>query len=149
MKPVETSYFTYESWKRMILQNEAPGRTTKEVTAMLIDTRAIDFPLTRAIQSHVESRVRAALAPLSRRVLAVTARLEDVNAGRGGVDKRCRLVAAFRHHDPVVVEAIDTDLYAAVDAAAHRCRRAALRTLRRHLARQRKDPQRPGALVRL
>jgi ribosome-associated translation inhibitor RaiA len=116
---------------------------------MLIDTRAIHFPLTGAIRAHVESRIRAALAPVSRRVLAVTARLEDVNAGRGGVDKRCRLVTAFRHHDPVVVEATDADLYAAVDAAAQRCRRATLRALKRPLARSRKDPQRPGALVQL
>ena len=116
---------------------------------MLIDTRAIDFPVTDAIRAQVESHVRSALAPVRRRVLAVTARLEDVNANRGGVDKRCRLVAAFRHHDPVVVEATDADLYTAIDAAARRCRRAALRAIKRPLARQRKDPQRPGALVHL
>ena len=72
---------------------------------MLIDTRAIDFALTDAIQRHVESRVEAALGVVARWVVGVTARLEDINADRGGIDKRCRLVAALRRRGVVVAEA--------------------------------------------
>ena len=115
---------------------------------MLIDTRAIGFPLTGAILRHVESRVESALGPVARWVLDVTARLEDVNADRGGIDKRCSLVASLRGGRGVVVaEALNEDLYAAVDEAAGRLRRSAIRSVSRPMARDRKDVQRPGALV--
>jgi putative sigma-54 modulation protein len=114
---------------------------------MLIDTRAIDFTLTDAIRRHVEARVEAALGPLSRWVIRVTARLEDINADRGGIDKRCRLVVAVRRHGVVVAEATHADLYTAVDEAAARIRRSATRAVMRHVPRGRKGPQRPGVLV--
>jgi len=114
---------------------------------MFIDTRAIDFPLTAAILRHVEFRVESALGPLAQAVLKVTARLEDVNAGRGGIDKRCSLTIALRRHGVVVARATDGDLYAAVDRAARRARRLVQRSLRQHVRRQREDRQRPGALV--
>jgi ribosomal subunit interface protein len=114
---------------------------------MLVDTRAIDFALTDAILRHVEHRVESALGPAARRVLKVTARLEDVNAGRGGVDKRCSLTVALRNHAVVVAQATEVDLYFAIDQAARRVRRSVLRTLKQHIVRQRRDSQRPGALV--
>ena len=114
---------------------------------MLIDTRAIDFALTYAIQRHVESRVEAALGAVARWVVGVTARLEDINADRGGIDKRCRLVAALRRRGVVVAEATHADLYAAVDEAAARIRRSATRAVTRRMPRERKEPRRPGVLV--
>ena len=116
---------------------------------MLIDTRAMGFGLTDAILRHVEARVTATLGPFSRRVLKVTVRLEDVNADRGGIDKRCRIVVALRRHGVEVAEALDADLYAAVDEAAIRARRSVIRTAKRHLARDRRDAKRPRTLVAL
>ena len=114
---------------------------------MLIDTRAIGFRLTDAIRRHVESRVESALAPVAEWVINVTARVEDVNADRGGIDKRCGLVASLRGRGVVVAEVLDADLYVAVDEAAGRLRRAAVRAVSRPMARERKDVQRPGALL--
>ena len=115
---------------------------------MSIETRrAPAITLTDAIRRHLKSRLRAALAPVGARVQAVTARLEDVNAGRGGIDKRCRIVATLRRRPLIVAQATKANPYAAIDAAANRLRRAALRTVRRPFARARKNPQRPGALV--
>ena len=114
---------------------------------MIIDTRAIGFSLTDPIQRHVEYRVESALGPVSRWVVTVVARLDDVNASRGGVDKRCRLLVTLRNRATVVTEATDADLYVAIDAATTRVRRAALGAVKRPLYRQRTDPQRPGALV--
>jgi ribosome-associated translation inhibitor RaiA len=114
---------------------------------MLIETRAMGFALTDTIERHVRSRVQAALAPAAGWVLNVTARVEDVNADRGGIDKRCSLVAALRGRGVAVSEALDADLYVAVDAAASRLRRSAVRAVKRRSARQRKDPQRPGTLL--
>jgi ribosomal subunit interface protein len=116
--------------------------TTQEVNAMFIDIRALDFDLTDAIRRHVESRVESALGAVTRQVLTVTARLEDVNAGRGGIDKRCRLVAALRRDGLIVAEATHADLYAAVDEAADRLRRSALRFVERKVTRSRKLPRR-------
>jgi putative sigma-54 modulation protein len=114
---------------------------------MLIATRSMGFSLTEAIRRHVESRVEAALGPVARWTVSVTVRLADVNADRGGVDKRCQLVASLRRHGVVVAEATDADLYAAIDEAADRIRRSAVRVVTRHIPRERKDPQRPGALA--
>jgi ribosome-associated translation inhibitor RaiA len=115
---------------------------------MVIDTRAIGFALTEAIRRHVESRVRAALGPVAGWVQSVTARVEDVNADRGGVDKRCGLVATLRGRRRVVVaEALNSDLYATVADAAGRIRRSAVRAVSRPLARQRKDALRSGTAL--
>ena len=113
---------------------------------MLIDTRAIGFALTDALAGHVSFRLRVALAPFTRSVLKVTVRLEDVNA-RGGVDKRCTVVAALRRGGVAIAEATHENLYVAVDEAATRIRRLVKRVRGRRLTRQRKDPQRPGTLV--
>ena len=114
---------------------------------MLIDTRAIGFAMTDAILAHVEARVESALGPFSRWVLRATVRLEDVNADRGGADKRCSIVVALRRHDIRVAEATNEDLYAAVDKAANRIRRSVRRASKRRLAIARRDPQRPGVLL--
>jgi putative sigma-54 modulation protein len=114
---------------------------------MFINTRAIGFALTDAILRHVEARVESALGPFSRRVLKATVRLEDVNADRGGNDKRCSIVVALRRRGVEIAEATHADLYAAVDEATSRIRRSVRRASKRHLARDRRDPQRPGALL--
>ena len=111
---------------------------------MLIETKSVGFTLTDAIRRHAESRVKAALRPLAGRALSVTARLEDVNADRGGIDKRCSLVANLRGRRVVVAEGLDADLYAAVDGAAGRLRRAVGRAVKRRHAGERKRPRRPG-----
>jgi putative sigma-54 modulation protein len=114
---------------------------------MFVDTRAISFPLTDAIRRYAESRTRLALAPVRSWILAATVRLNDVNAGRGGVDKRCRIVVAQRRRGVIIAEATNSDLYAAIDSAAGRLRRAARESVRRMIGRDRKDRQRPGALL--
>jgi len=114
---------------------------------MVIDTRALGFKLTDAIFGHVEARVGAALGVAARHLVRVTVRLDDVNGDRGGPDKRCRIVVTLRQHRTVTVEDVGVDLYAVVDAAAHKARHAVVREVRRHVARARRDAQRPGTLV--
>jgi putative sigma-54 modulation protein len=116
---------------------------------MFIEIRALGFNLTDAIRTHVESRIESALGPFARWVLTVTARLEDINGHHGGVDKRCSLVVAIRRRGTVVANAVHEDLYLAVDEAAGRIRRSVQRLVTRRIGRQRKDIQRPGALVAL
>jgi ribosome-associated translation inhibitor RaiA len=114
---------------------------------MIIDTRAIGFSLTDAIQRHVEFKVESGLGSSARWILGITARLDDVNANRGGVDKRCRLVINIRGYGVLTVEATHTDLYAAVDEAVVRARRSVMRIVKRHVTLQRKHWQHHGALA--
>jgi ribosomal subunit interface protein len=114
---------------------------------MFIDTRAIGFPLTDAINAHVESRLVSTLAPVRQHVTAVTARLDDMNAGRGGIDKRCRVSAVVARKSTVVAVATCVDLYEAIDQATKRLRRSVVRSIKRPVARERKNSQRPGVLV--
>ena len=114
---------------------------------MRIETRTIGFSSTPAIRRHVEARVESALRPAARRVSVVTARLEDVNADRGGADKRCLLVAVMPRSGAVVAQATHADLYIAVNEAAARLRRSALRLHTRRVPRRREGPRRSGALL--
>ena len=107
---------------------------------MMIVTRALGFSVTAPIRERVESRFRSASGPSDGRVMIVTARLEDVNADSGGIDKRCRLVAGLRESGVVIAEATDADLYVAIDRAASRLRRAAVEATRRQVARDRRHP---------
>jgi putative sigma-54 modulation protein len=117
------------------------------IDTTLIDTRALGFTLTDPILRHVEGRTGAALGFASPHVLRTMVRLDDVNGDRGGVDKRCRVVVTLRHYRTVTAEAVDADLYAAVDAAARKARHAVLREVKRQVSRERRDAQRPGTLV--
>jgi len=114
---------------------------------MFIEIRAIGFDLTDALRRHVQARMRRAMRPFAREVMTVTARLDDVNADHGGIDKRCSIVVALRHRGMAIAEATCDDLYVAVNEVATRIRRTVERTVRRHVSRERKDRQRPGALI--
>jgi ribosome-associated translation inhibitor RaiA len=114
-----------------------------------MDIHGINFLLTPPLLRHVKRRVKLALAPARPSVTGVRVRLRDLNGPRGGVDKRCRIVTRLRGRGSVVVDAVDRDLYAAVDAAAAKVREAVRRrrkrrrTLRREYAARR--PQRQAA----
>ena len=114
---------------------------------MLIDVRAIGFGLTDALQRYVEHRVESALGSLAHHVMKATVRLEDVNAGRGGIDKRCGVTVALRRNRTVIAEAVNVDMYAAIDAAVTRARNAVVRRLTRTTRLRRQLAQRPVALV--
>lgn len=114
---------------------------------MLIDTRAIGFSLTDSIVRHVDARIETALGPFARWVFKATVRLDDTNAERGGIDKRCVVIATLRRHGVVIAEATEGDLYTAIDEAARRIRRSVGRVVKKRLASERTSPQRPGALV--
>jgi ribosome-associated translation inhibitor RaiA len=98
---------------------------------MRITVSGLSFELTDAIARHVEDRIRVSLGTASDRINAVSVRLSDINGSRGGIDKRCRIAVWMRHLRTVVVEAIDPDLYIAVDDAASRAKQAIWRGIKR------------------
>jgi putative sigma-54 modulation protein len=98
---------------------------------MQMDIYAQPFKLTAALEQHVVQRVEHAIGTASSSVRGGMVRLLDVNGKRGGVDKTCRIVVWLRHGGSVIVEAVDRDLYAAIDAASVKLRVALGRRLNR------------------
>lgn len=93
---------------------------------MITEIHASGLTLTDALRQRIHSRLAAALRPFARAVSRITARLSDVNARRGGIDKRVTLLASLPGRQPVFVESLHADPLASVDHAAARIR-AALR----------------------
>jgi ribosomal subunit interface protein len=98
-----------------------------------MDLTALNFKVTTAIERHVDRRIRDAIGRASDSVTGTMVRLRDINGTRGGVDKACRVVVRVRGRSAIDVEAVDRNLYPAVDAAAAKLNRA----LRRHQRRRR------------
>jgi ribosomal subunit interface protein len=119
----------------------------KKVTNMRVETRTIGFRPTEALLQHVASRLATALAAFSKSFIKATVRLEDVNADHGGIDKRCSIVVALRRRRVALAESTDSDLYVAIEHAARKIHRAVSTAVTRRRAKERKDRQRPGALI--
>jgi ribosome-associated translation inhibitor RaiA len=86
--------------------------------------------LTRALRTQIEQQLEFALKTCYRHVKRIMVRLSDVNGPRGGNDKRCQL-ELFLPGQAVVVVKTEADLYAAINRAASRAGRNAMRLLRR------------------
>lgn len=100
---------------------------------MQIDIQSRNFPLTSALQGHIERRLGFALSTRDEHILRIVVRLSDINGPRGGADKCCHIQVILSHLPDVVVEDTELDIYAAIDRAADR----AGRTVGRRLARSR------------
>jgi hypothetical protein len=55
----------------------------------------------------------------------VVVRIADANGPRGGPDKVCSIQLDVPRHEPVVVTAVSSDYFSAVDMAVRRAGRAA------------------------
>ncbi len=92
-----------------------------------MDVRLFDGPAesSPALLERVTRRVDQALRHVAGRIVEVHVWFGDVNGNKGGVDKRCRIVAQVARRAPIVVESHDVDFYRAADGAAAKLRRAA------------------------
>lgn len=111
---------------------------------MQIEIHAHGFTTTEALREHVTRRLRHVFGCCADRISRIMVRLSDINGPRGGVDKRCQIQVRLATLADVVIEDTEADLYVAIDRAAER----AVRTVGRHLARQRRpvrSPQREEA----
>jgi ribosome-associated translation inhibitor RaiA len=104
---------------------------------MVIQLRTHGLTLSDALRQHMENCLAAALRPFGSAIASVTARLTDVNAGRGGIDKRCRLVAVLPHYHLIVTESLHSDAYTSVEQSCNRLRRAVSRAIGRRRPRGR------------
>ncbi|HET9179968.1 MAG TPA: ribosome-associated translation inhibitor RaiA [Terriglobia bacterium] len=98
---------------------------------MNIEIRSQDFSISEALQRYAERRLGFALRRFSKDIGRVMVRLSDLNGPRGGADKRCQITASVLPSQAVSLQAVDADLYAAIDRAAARLERALARCLAR------------------
>lgn len=118
--------------------------------ALTIDLRSSHLPISVALREHVTRRLHFAVGRFGHRLERVVVRLVEVSGPSGGPDKRCRILARLSPAQSVVVEATDSDAYAAVSQAAirldERVARALTKKGARRLAERRIDlaPREPG-----
>jgi ribosomal subunit interface protein len=108
---------------------------------MNLEIRGVELDPTPALREHVSRRLAFALSRFSGRIKDVEVRLRDENGPKGGVDKVCRIKATCHGLPTLVVEAVGSDLYGAIDVAADRAGRALGRALRRQTSRRAPEPQ--------
>jgi ribosome-associated translation inhibitor RaiA len=93
--------------------------------------RAVDTPLTPEDRDYLRHKLRARLARFGRRVERVSARIEDVNGPRGGVDTRCRIKVVLSGLPSVTIEEQQHIVRAAIDRARARIASAVRRAVER------------------
>jgi ribosomal subunit interface protein len=98
---------------------------------MNIEVRGTAMAITVALREHATRRLLFALSRFAPRLRRIEVRLDDINGPRGGVDKRCRVAIGVRAGAALVVEQVDSDMYAAIARAADRAGRAVDRSLAR------------------
>lgn len=96
-----------------------------------VNIQARNFSLTKALRNHIDRRLNLTLGSRDKHIQSVVVRLSDINGPRGGEDKCCQIQVILPHLKDVVVEDIETDMYAAIDHAADRVSHAVGRRLSR------------------
>lgn len=96
---------------------------------MQIAIQTHGFPLTGALEKHVQDRLRFTFSRVADRVRRVRISLSDINGPRGGVDKRCLIEARLDGLPSVVIQDLQSDMYIAIDRAAGRAARSVMRRL--------------------
>jgi putative sigma-54 modulation protein len=114
---------------------------------MNIELRSSNVPLSQALYDHVVRKIDFALRRFANRIDGVVVRLVDINGPKGGLDKRCRIVARLAPTGSVIVEATDADAYVAVSQAAVRVDERVARAITRR--RPRPPATRRGKIRRL
>ena len=98
---------------------------------MQMQIRTLNLDASTSIEQHARERLGAALEHFADRTGAVDIRLEDLHGHRHGQEMRCIVRVHLDGVGVVMVEHIDTDLYHAIDQAAHRIKRVVHRRVGR------------------
>lgn len=81
------------------------------------------IPTTPGMLEFVQSHITAAVGRFASRIRDIRVRIADVNGPRGGLDKRCVILATVSGRGAgggdVIVRHGDSDFYAAIAGAAH------------------------------
>lgn len=103
---------------------------------MRVEVVTTNLSRSEALSSHVRRRIGFALDHLAHRVRSAVVRLSDTNGPRGGVDKRCCLRVELEPRGTVILSERSADVYAAVDRATGRLKKAVVRGIERRCPRR-------------
>ena len=106
---------------------------------MQTDIYARKFSLTTALKNYAEQRISSSLSRCSYHIRRVVMRLSDINASQSGKEKRCLIQITLVDLPDVIVEDVETDLYAAIDRAVGRATQVAKRKIKRQLSLRKQD----------
>ncbi|MCP3915300.1 MAG: HPF/RaiA family ribosome-associated protein [bacterium] len=90
---------------------------------MQIQINAPHESLSDAVTEWIETSVNKALAPRAEQLTRVEVHLQDQNAQKGGIDKRCLIEARPRGMDPLVAEHVDVGIREACRGALDKIQR--------------------------
>lgn len=90
---------------------------------MRVQVRSKSTELTETIRDWAQRRVLFAIGQFGDAVATVNVRLGDQNGPKGGSDQHCLMEGNLARGGSVVVEATDSDLYAAISRAADKLHR--------------------------
>jgi CBS domain-containing protein len=107
----------------------AAGRTSAEQTPAYI--RSVGTALDASDRDYLRRKLGTKLGKFAPSIERVSARIEDVNGPRGGVDKRCRIKVVLIGFPSVMVEEQHHALQAVMDRALDRTESAVRRALQR------------------
>ena len=104
---------------------------------MNVDVRIQSSDLDVALRDYVIRRLHFSLGRFAGRLGRVVVRVSDLNGPRGGVDKSCRVVAELAPSgEAVSSEAVDANLFVAIDRVTERIGRSFSRRLERERERR-------------
>lgn len=98
---------------------------------MLIEVTNRNVTLAEGVREWIERRLQFALGRFSSRIRRVSVIFSDVNGGRGGCDKQCRLKVTLIPSGEVVIEDVDPSVVTVVANVAERAARSVARLLER------------------
>ncbi len=98
---------------------------------MLIEVTNRNVTLADGVREWIERRLQFALGRFSSRIRRVSVVFSDVNSGRGGCDKLCRMKITLIPGGVVVIEDIDPSVVSVVANIAERAARSVSRALER------------------
>ena len=96
---------------------------------MQVDIHSLGFRLTPVMSGYARKRIDYALSFAAAHVSRLTMRLLDMSGGHGDDDKCCQIELRIKGAPLILIEDVETDVYAAVDRATERARRALMRRL--------------------
>jgi ribosomal subunit interface protein len=91
---------------------------------MQFDIHAPKIGTTESLSDHIERRMHAALGQFEHRISTVDVKIQDLTAGRGGVDKSCSVFVHLKRAGVVMAQEVQSDMYAAVSLAADKIKHA-------------------------
>lgn len=96
---------------------------------MLIEVTNRNVTLADGVREWIERRLQFALGRFSSCIRRVSVVFSDVNGGRGGCDKQCRMKITLIRGGEVVIEDIDPSVLTVVANIAERAARSVSRVL--------------------